>query len=252
MQQADLARAGGHFAVLPQPDRAQPAQNRRQAAAATSRARSRSSRALLTEGAEAALIDGAARGGGATPRGAAAPSWTGSRNSPAAFPAGRSCWPTRSAGASAALERTVETLTDRLAHDPHLAASLHEVLSTVTAIRSTASILAETGGARAGMARALSPQHRRGQPAAGRRRPSAGALSRRRPGDAGATPLSPQEEVDAFLAAAGLPLRGAGAGRATPAETIAGSAAERLGHRRAQLLARTLERYARRCRARCR
>lgn len=43
------------------------------------------------------------------------------------------------------LEQTVETLSDRLTHDPHLAASLHEVLSTAAAIRSTASILAETG-----------------------------------------------------------------------------------------------------------
>ena len=42
------------------------------------------------------------------------------------------------------LERTVRGLTDRMAHDPHLAASLHEVISTVTAIRSTASILEET------------------------------------------------------------------------------------------------------------
>lgn len=40
--------------------------------------------------------------------------------------------------------RRNEALTDRLAHDPHLAASLHEVLSVVTAIRSTASILTET------------------------------------------------------------------------------------------------------------
>jgi len=45
----------------------------------------------------------------------------------------------------ASLERTVETMSDRLTHDPHLAASLHEVLSTAAAIRSTASILAETG-----------------------------------------------------------------------------------------------------------
>ncbi|MCV6586380.1 MAG: short-chain fatty acyl-CoA regulator family protein [Marinibacterium sp.] len=44
-----------------------------------------------------------------------------------------------------ALERTVETLSDRLAHDPNLAGSLHEVLSTAAAIRSTASILAEPG-----------------------------------------------------------------------------------------------------------
>ena len=42
------------------------------------------------------------------------------------------------------LEQSVEALTDRLAHDPHLAASLHEVLSTVTAIHSASSILVET------------------------------------------------------------------------------------------------------------
>jgi transcriptional regulator with XRE-family HTH domain len=41
------------------------------------------------------------------------------------------------------LERTIETMTDRLAHDPNLAASLHEVLSTAASIRSTAGILAE-------------------------------------------------------------------------------------------------------------
>lgn len=43
------------------------------------------------------------------------------------------------------LQHSVEALTDRLTHDPHLAASLHEMLSTVTAIRSAASILAEPG-----------------------------------------------------------------------------------------------------------
>ncbi len=48
------------------------------------------------------------------------------------------------------LERTVETLSDRLTHDPHLAASMHEVLSTAAAIRSTAAILAEPGEIDAG------------------------------------------------------------------------------------------------------
>ncbi len=43
------------------------------------------------------------------------------------------------------LERTVETLSDRLTHDPTLAASMHEVLSAAAAIRSTAAILAEPG-----------------------------------------------------------------------------------------------------------
>ena len=43
------------------------------------------------------------------------------------------------------LQQTVSGLSDRLAHDPFLSEALHEVLSTVSAIRSTASILAEPG-----------------------------------------------------------------------------------------------------------
>ncbi len=42
------------------------------------------------------------------------------------------------------LERNVEMLSDRLTHDPQLADSMHEVLSTAAAIRSTAAILADT------------------------------------------------------------------------------------------------------------
>ncbi len=42
------------------------------------------------------------------------------------------------------LERTVALLTERMTHDPFLPESLHEILSTVTAIRSTAAILNET------------------------------------------------------------------------------------------------------------
>ncbi|MDJ1008773.1 MAG: helix-turn-helix domain-containing protein [Paracoccaceae bacterium] len=42
----------------------------------------------------------------------------------------------------ASLERTVEIMGDRMTHDPQLAASLHNILSTVTAIRSTSAILA--------------------------------------------------------------------------------------------------------------
>ncbi|TDL79696.1 XRE family transcriptional regulator [Palleronia sediminis] len=42
----------------------------------------------------------------------------------------------------AELERTVAALSDRLGHDPVLSASVHNVLSSVTAIRSTAGILA--------------------------------------------------------------------------------------------------------------
>lgn len=49
----------------------------------------------------------------------------------------------RSRNQIATLERTVEELTDRLDHDPQLAASIHELLSTAAAIRSTAAILAD-------------------------------------------------------------------------------------------------------------
>ncbi|MDI3335102.1 short-chain fatty acyl-CoA regulator family protein [Defluviimonas aestuarii] len=44
----------------------------------------------------------------------------------------------------AALERAVEALHERMAHDPFLSASLHEVVSAVTSVRSTAAILAES------------------------------------------------------------------------------------------------------------
>jgi len=42
----------------------------------------------------------------------------------------------------ATLQRTVELMGDRMTHDPQLAASLHNILSTVTAIRATSAILA--------------------------------------------------------------------------------------------------------------
>lgn len=41
------------------------------------------------------------------------------------------------------LEKAVEALSDRMSYDPLLSASMHEVLSTVTSIHSTATILAE-------------------------------------------------------------------------------------------------------------
>lgn len=45
---------------------------------------------------------------------------------------------------AAQLERAVGALNDRLTHDPHLSASLHEVLSALASVRSTAAILADT------------------------------------------------------------------------------------------------------------
>ncbi len=101
------------------------------------------------------------------------------------------------------LERTVETLTDRLTHDPHLAASLHEVISTVTAIRSTSSILVET--------EALEPEwqsrfHRNINEESRRLAEGAEALVRYLEGAASieAEIRSPQDEVQAFLAGNGF------------------------------------------------
>lgn len=42
------------------------------------------------------------------------------------------------------LERAVEALNDRMTHDPHLSAALHELLSALTSVRATAAILDET------------------------------------------------------------------------------------------------------------
>ena len=42
------------------------------------------------------------------------------------------------------LERSVEALSDRMTHDPHLSAALHEMLSAVSSVRSTAEILADS------------------------------------------------------------------------------------------------------------
>ncbi|WP_050528611.1 helix-turn-helix domain-containing protein [Pseudorhodobacter aquimaris] len=42
------------------------------------------------------------------------------------------------------LERMVAALNDRIGHDPHLSQALHEMLSAVSSVRSTAAILAET------------------------------------------------------------------------------------------------------------
>ncbi len=97
---------------------------------------------MLTQGAEAALI--ATLREAAADAGAVATEIDRADEFAGRFPG----WAEVLAGAHrriASLERTVEILSDRLTHDPHLAASLHEVLSTAAAIRSTASILAETG-----------------------------------------------------------------------------------------------------------
>lgn len=96
------------------------------------------------------------------------------------------------------LERTAATLTDRLTHDPHLATSMHEVLTMVTAIRSTAGILVDT--------KEIEPEwrnrfHRNLNEDSQRLAESSQALVEYLDGagDAGASLSSPMEEVETML-----------------------------------------------------
>ncbi len=96
------------------------------------------------------------------------------------------------------LERTVDGLNDRLTHDPALAASVHEVLSTAASIRSTASILAETDALeREWLNRFHANINEDSARLAESSRALAGYLEQGRRG-AEDTAL-PQEEVDAYL-----------------------------------------------------
>lgn len=142
----------------------------------------------------------------------------------------------------ASLERTIEALSDRLTHDPHLAASLHEVLSTAASIRSTASILAETTG--------LEPQwrdrfHRNLNQDSLRLAESSKALVAYLDASETAQDRSgvPQDEVEAFLAARGYHFPDLETGAADPDAVL--SAGSGLSSRAARQLARaTLAAYA--------
>jgi len=144
------------------------------------------------------------------------------------------------------LERSIETLNDRMTHDPHLAASLHEMLSTVTAIRSAASILAEPGEIDAEWQARF---HRNIYEDSARLAETSRGLVTYLEADED-SPLetgAPQEELDAALEAAGHTVPDLEAGEDT------GAALERLGRGMsgpARSLLRTwLERYVQDARA---
>lgn len=104
--------------------------------------------AALNEGAEAALVEGlrVAAGAASPPdagSGAPLPELDRLEEFIGRFPG----WAARLSGLARRhrdLEMIVERLSDRMTHDPFLSDALHEVLSAVTALRSTAAILAET------------------------------------------------------------------------------------------------------------
>ena len=117
------------------------------------------------------------------------------------------------------LERTVETLSDRLNHDPHLASSLHEVLSTAAAIRSTAAILADNDE--------IEPEwrmrfHRNLNEDSLRLADSSKALVDYLDdgGDAPDRRAAPQEEVEAFFSEGGYHFDALETGRLTPEQIV--------------------------------
>lgn len=120
------------------------------------------------------------------------------------------------------LERMIETLNDRLAHDPELASSVHEVLSTAASIRSTASILAENKDLdskwRDRFHANIDADSRR---LAASARALVGFLDTET-GEA-VTFTSPQEDVEAFLADRNFSFAEVEAGTVSPSEAIHGA-----------------------------
>lgn len=143
------------------------------------------------------------------------------------------------------MERTIETLTDRLAHDPFLADSLHEVISAVTAIRATSSILVET--------EELEPEwtarfHRNINEDSARLTESAQVLVRYLEGapNRDAEVQSPQDEMHAALAARGFhfsELEREAAGPRAVARLVEAEAARGLSGPAQSLLSVMLMRY---------
>lgn len=147
----------------------------------------------LTEGAQEALVAGLAEI-------AAGPEGSGAETSRAEDLAGQfPGWSTtmiRLGQRIRRLERRVHDLSDRMASDPELADALHEVLSTVTSIRSAASILAGT--------QAIDPEwqsrfHRNIDEDSRRLASSSAALMRYLEGHDSSEIRTPQDEAQAFF-----------------------------------------------------
>ncbi len=97
---------------------------------------------LLAQGAEAALIERLEAAASAADD--AQPELARSEEFSGQFP-GWAALVAEQATRIAALDHALTRLGDRMTHDPHLAASMHDLVSIITSIRSSASILAETG-----------------------------------------------------------------------------------------------------------
>lgn len=173
----------------------------------------------LAEGAESAIFEGlreaAADSAG---EGESAPELDRTEEFVGRFPGWASLLADRQARIGA-LERTVEALSERMAHDPFLSASLHEVVSAVTSVRSTAAILAES--------EEIAPDwrerfHRNIYEDSIRLSEAAAALvaylDASQESETGLS--SPQEEVEAWLARTGYHLAGLERTNPVPGESL--------------------------------
>ncbi len=141
-----------------------------------------------------------------------------------------------------ALEARLTALADRMAHDPALAASLHEVISSVTAIRSTAAILAGDEGLDSDWRQRF---HRNLHGDSERLAESSQALVRYlEDADSDrAAPLSAQEELAAFLSAEGWHLPALEGPEPAAPETVIERAKSLRSRAGRALAARWLARY---------
>ncbi len=157
---------------------------------------------LLTEGAETALLD-QMRAAAAQDRAAGA-EVSRTEDFAGRFP-GWAGLVARQSRRITDLETRVKALTDRLAHDPQLASSLHNVISAATSIRSASSILVGDDDIDADWQRRF---HRNiyedSQKLADASRALVSYLDT--PSEEGSVSLSPQEEVEAYLEAQGFHL----------------------------------------------
>lgn len=177
--------------------------------------------AALAEGAESALFEGLREGAASVAAAGpdeGAPELDRIEEFVGRFPGWAALLADRQARIGA-LERTVEALSERMAHDPFLSASLHEVVSAVTSVRSTAAILAET--------EEIAPDwrarfHRNIYEDSIRLSEAAAALvaylDASQESETGLS--SPQEEVEAWLARTRYHLAGLERAHPTPAESL--------------------------------
>lgn len=196
---------------------------------------------VLAEGAEGPLFDMLREATVGAPPLAAPPELSRIEEFASRFPGWAELLAARQ-GQVAHLTRTVESFSERMAQDPFLAASLHEVLSAITAVRSTSAILAETDDIdpewRARFHRNIHEDSLRlTQAASG----LVAWLDQSRVPEAGLA--TPQEELEAWLAARDWHVdEMEGPLPADPVQLIAGSA--QLASESARSLARShLDRY---------